>query len=54
MTYYRKKYVTDPASFANASNLSDHSVALPLGMHLEPADVDTIVDILAAVLKAFN
>jgi dTDP-4-amino-4,6-dideoxygalactose transaminase len=54
MTYYRKKYGTEPLSFRNASRLSDHSVALPLGMHLDPADVDVIVDTLARALKALS
>jgi dTDP-4-amino-4,6-dideoxygalactose transaminase len=52
MTYYRKKYGIEPSRFPNAAELSDHSVALPLGMHLEPADVDAITDILADALKA--
>ena len=54
MTYYRKKYATDPTSFANAARLSDQSVAVPLGMHLEPADVDRIVETLSDILKTIS
>ncbi len=54
MTYYRKKYATDPTSFANAARLSDQSVAVPLGMHLEPADVDLIVETLSDILKTIS
>jgi len=54
MTYYRKKYGIEPAKFSNASHLSDHSVTLPLGMHLENADVDLIVATLSDILKSLN
>ena len=54
MTFYKKKYGIEPSTFSNASQLSDHSVALPLGMHLEPADIDLIVASLADILKSFN
>jgi dTDP-4-amino-4,6-dideoxygalactose transaminase len=54
MTYYRKKYGIEPSKFSNASHLSDHSVALPLGMHLENADVDLIVATLSDILKSIS
>lgn len=54
MTYYRKKYGIEPSKFSNASHLSDHSVALPLGMHLENADVDLIVATLSDILKSLS
>ncbi len=52
MTYYKKKYGIEPSQFANASRLSDHSVALPLGMHLDSTDVDAIVATLKDILKS--
>lgn len=54
MTYYKKKYGIEPSKFPNASRLSDHSVALPLGMHLESADVDFIVATLSDILKSLG
>lgn len=54
MTYYRKKYGIEPSKFSNAAHLSDHSVALPLGMHLENADVDLIVEMLSDILKSLG
>jgi perosamine synthetase len=54
MTYYRKKYGVEPSKFTNAAQLSDHSVALPLGMHLELADVDLVVDTLSDILASLS
>lgn len=54
MTFYKKKYSLEPSTFSNASQLSDHSVALPLGMHLENADVDFIVATLSDILKSLS
>lgn len=54
MTFYKKKYNLEPSTFSNASQLSDHSVALPLGMHLENADVDFIVATLSDILKSLS
>lgn len=54
MTFYKKKYGVQPSKFSNASHLSDRSVALPLGMHLEISDVDLIVATLADILKSFS
>lgn len=54
MTYYRKKYGIEPSKFSNAAHLSDYSVALPLGMHLENADVDLIVKTLSDILKSIS
>jgi dTDP-4-amino-4,6-dideoxygalactose transaminase len=54
MTFYKKKYGVEPSKFSNASHLSDHSVALPLGMHLENADVDLIAAKLSEILKSLS
>jgi len=54
MTFYRKKYGIEPSKFSIASQLSDHSVALPLGMHVENADVDMIIVTLADILKSLS
>ena len=44
MTYYRDKYGYDPESFPNAARISYNSIALPVGPHLEDADVDYIAE----------
>ncbi|MCW5798226.1 MAG: DegT/DnrJ/EryC1/StrS family aminotransferase [Nitrospira sp.] len=50
MTYYRKKYGCVPGRYPQAEHISDHSVALPLGMHVGDGDVDRIVDTLKSSL----
>ena len=44
MTYYRTKYGYDAARFVNAAEISDRSVALPVGWHIDAADVEYIVE----------
>ncbi|MCS6289222.1 MAG: DegT/DnrJ/EryC1/StrS family aminotransferase [Nitrospira sp.] len=46
MTYYRNKYGFVSNDYPRAEHISDHSVALPLGMHLADGDVDRIVAIM--------
>ena len=43
MTYYRSKYGYPPGGFPRAERISDTSVALPVGPHLDDADVATVV-----------
>jgi dTDP-4-amino-4,6-dideoxygalactose transaminase len=43
MTYYRSKYGYPPGGFPRAERISDTSVALPVGPHLDGADVATVV-----------
>jgi len=52
MTYYRNKYGLAPARYPHAANISDHSVALPLGMHVADGDVEEIVATLRKSLDA--
>ena len=46
MSYYRRKYGYDASRYPNATAISDHSVALPVGPHLDTDDVDYIADTL--------
>jgi dTDP-4-amino-4,6-dideoxygalactose transaminase len=46
--YYREKYATPPGDFPNARRISDQSIALPVGPHLGPDDMQVI----AAELKS--
>ena len=43
MTYYRAKYGYPAGGFPRAERISDTSVALPVGPHLDEADVDYVV-----------
>jgi dTDP-4-amino-4,6-dideoxygalactose transaminase len=43
MTYYRSRYGYPPGGFPRAERVSDTSVALPVGPHLDESDVDYIV-----------
>lgn len=51
MLYYKAKYSYRPEEFPNAKNLSERSIALPVGPHLVGADMDKIFETLALVLK---
>ncbi len=42
MTYYRNKYGYRPEAYPEATRISDHSVALPVGPHLGAEDVNYI------------
>jgi dTDP-4-amino-4,6-dideoxygalactose transaminase len=51
MTYYRTKYGYQPERFRHAAEISDHSVALPVGPHLSEADVRYVADTLTRIVK---
>lgn len=51
MAYYRQKYGYNAASFSGAATISDSSLALPVGPHVEPADVAYIAETLGCVLR---
>ena len=42
MTYYRRKYNYCAELFPRAEAISDRSIALPVGPHLIPEDIDYI------------
>jgi dTDP-4-amino-4,6-dideoxygalactose transaminase len=44
MTYYKNKYGFQAEAYANATAISDQSVALPVGPHLTPADMEYIAE----------
>jgi dTDP-4-amino-4,6-dideoxygalactose transaminase len=54
MTYYREKYGYDPAAFPNATEISDESIALPVGPHLSDEDVDYIAAAVTRVVGELN
>lgn len=49
--YYREKYQWQDGDFPNASRISHHSIALPVGPHLEPEDMKVIAGGLADVIQ---
>lgn len=52
MTYYKKKYGYNPGQFPGAEALSDYSVALPLGMHVDDNDIDYVTSTVEGILKS--
>jgi perosamine synthetase len=49
-TYYRTKYGHIGGSFPNATKISNHSIALPIGPHLDEDDMTLIADAMKAAL----
>jgi dTDP-4-amino-4,6-dideoxygalactose transaminase len=54
MTFYRQKYGYDPGAFPNATAISDHGIALPVGPHLEPDDMEYIAETLIELVNQEN
>jgi dTDP-4-amino-4,6-dideoxygalactose transaminase len=50
LTYYREKYGFAPGSFPNASWISDASIALPVGPHLDEDDMAYIAQAVKAAI----
>ncbi len=51
MSYYKKKYGYKKNLFPKASLISDCSIALPVGPHLELEDMDYIINVLEKVIS---
>jgi dTDP-4-amino-4,6-dideoxygalactose transaminase len=51
LAYYREKYGEDLSRFPNAARISDQSIALPVGPHLQVEDVDYIGQSLSEIVK---
>ena len=51
MKYYREKYGYDKYQNKNAAIISDYSIALPVGQHLNEFDMETIGKVLTKILK---
>jgi dTDP-4-amino-4,6-dideoxygalactose transaminase len=50
MTYYRNKYGYSPENYPKAAEISDSSIALPVGPHLEVEDVTYIARVFRSVV----
>jgi perosamine synthetase len=51
LTYYRERYGWNESDFPNATAISDRSIALPVGPHLEPDDAEYIAEQAVRVLS---
>ena len=51
MSYYQRKYGFGENSFPNASRISNHSIALPVGPHLGLEEMDYIASKVKEVIK---
>lgn len=51
MAYYRNKYGYNPQSFPQAERISDQSIALPVGPHLNREDMEYIAENVNVTLK---
>jgi perosamine synthetase len=51
LRYYLEKYGEDLSRFPNAARISDQSIALPVGPHLELDDTDYIADQFSRIVR---
>lgn len=51
MKYYKDKYGYNSSKYINAANISDNSIALPVGPHLEEDDMKTIANNLIDIIN---
>ncbi len=51
MTYYKKKYNYKTNQFKNASIISEHSIALPVGPHLNLKNLNYIQNKIKKIIK---
>jgi dTDP-4-amino-4,6-dideoxygalactose transaminase len=51
MQYYRQKYGYEAGRYPVASQISDHSIALPVGQHLDSRDMAYIAEVFAQALE---
>jgi perosamine synthetase len=54
LKYYRDKYGYDRTRFQNAERISDRAIALPVGPHIGPEDMDYIALTFTQALKEIN
>ena len=54
MSYYRDKYGYEPAQFKEAARISDFSVALPVGPHIDGDSMEYVMDKIRKVFREVN
>jgi perosamine synthetase len=53
LAYYQSKYGYEAKNFPQAARISDQSIALPVGPHLNDSDMSYIIEKVTLVLKEF-
>ena len=51
LTYYREKYAYSNGQFPEATKIAFHSIALPVGPHLQSGDAEYVADTVIDVVK---
>ncbi len=51
LQYYREKYGYTPGQCPNAETISDEAIALPVGPHLDSADINHLADTLTSLMR---
>jgi len=54
MQYYRTKYALDESDFPNAAAISDRSIALPVGPHIDEDDARFIGETVADTIRRYS
>jgi dTDP-4-amino-4,6-dideoxygalactose transaminase len=54
MHYYREKYGYNADLYPNATRMSDHSIALPVGPHVGLDDLDYIIEKTRMIMADFS
>ena len=54
MTYYKNKYGYQAEAYPQAEDISDHSIALPVGPHLVAGDVEYLVQVFKRAVKEMD
>jgi len=52
LEYYRRKYGWEPGRFRNAEEISDHSIALPVGPTITPSDCSSVAEAVTTACTA--
>jgi dTDP-4-amino-4,6-dideoxygalactose transaminase len=52
--YYKSKYGYDAARFRQAARISDQSIALPVGPHLDGSDISYIIERFCAISRELS
>ena len=54
MSYYKNKYGYKKNNYLNASEISDYSISIPVGPHLNRKEVIYVINNLKKELKKLN
>ena len=54
LTYYREKYGSTSGQFPESVKIAHHSIALPVGQHLQTGDAEYVADAVIEVVKELS